>query len=99
MGRRRSFLLLIASIDSLLLAENLLIKEEKNNKLFFVSAGDRKRSNNPELQRGRFESDAQKNVLVPRIEKRWNKFPVEVATRPVVDVFWKRLGEHPSEML
>lgn len=27
------------------------------------------------------------------------KFPVEVATWPVVDVFWQRLGEHPSEML
>lgn len=64
-----------------------------------MSAGDRKRSNSPKLQHGRFKSDAQKNTLVLRIAKHWNKFPGEAAESPVWDVFRKRLDEHPSGML
>lgn len=67
--------------------------------MFFVSAGDRKRSNSPKLQHGRFKSDVQKNTRVLRTEKHWNKFPGEVAEWPIWDVFRKRLGEHPPGML
>lgn len=62
-------------------------------------AGDRKRSNSPKLQHERFKLDAQKNMLVLRIEKHWNKFPGEVTEWSVLDVFRKWLGEHPSGML
>lgn len=63
-----------------------------------MSAEGRKRSNSPKLQHGRLKSDVQKNMLVLRTEKHWNKFPGEVTEWPIWDVFRKRLGEHLSGM-
>lgn len=61
--------------------------------MFFTSAGDRKRSKSPKLQHGRFKSGAQKNTLVLREVKNWNKFPEEAVESPV---FRKRLDDQGS---
>lgn len=69
---------------------------EKVYQKFSVSTGGRTRSNGLNLQHWRFKLDIKKNILTIRLDKLWNKLPLESVKSPSLEVFKNRLDKHLS---